>query len=1198
MTGIKDTALSRKSGFQVPGALRAAAQREVARVRASRSLFARIGEMLGRAALPQALRPQYASRASYYKHCKAQLTHALAPYWQGSHAGLKARVREILHPRRRDMSLLGGLLRATVSPAALAIFMLAATAESSHAAQFCPVSFSEQSGFLNPFAGVDVGSSSAPAFADLDGDGDQDALVGETYNTIKYFKNTGTALAPVFAEQLDAANPFNGVDVGVLSTLAFADLDGDGDQDATVGEYFGTLRYFKNSGTALAPVFAEQVNGDNPFAGVDVGSSSAPTFADLDEDGDQDAIVGEDNGTLRCFKNMGTALAPVFEEQSGAANPLNGLDAGSLSFPAFADLDGDGDLDVLVGNSYGFLSYFRNTGTALAPVFVEQTGAANPFDGVYVDGYRGAPAFADLDSDGDKDLVVGEGTGTLKYLKNTSTALPLTQTEQTGAANPFNGVDVGYDSLPALADLDADGDLDAAIGEYSGRVYYFKNTGTPLAPVFVEQTDSNPLSLVSISSNRIQPLFADPDRDGDQDVVIADLDGDRLFYYKNTGTALAPVFVQEPSVPDTFDGDFNTAAIADLDGDGDLDTVAGESYGKLRYFLAEPQDMTPPVITLNGDAALTLECGESYIEPGAVANDVCAGSFPASVGGDAVVTSNPGQYTITYNATDGTNPATELIRTVTVEDTTGPVITLNGDAALSVECGDTYTEAGATAVDACQGAVNVVVSGDTVDTGNPGATYAVIYDASDGTNAVQEVRIVTVEDTSGPEITLNGDAEVTVECGGTYTEEGATASDDCHGPVSVSIGGDAVLTNVPGEYAITYEATDGVNVTTVTRIVTVQDSGPVITLNGEAAITVDCGGTYIEEGATASDLCEGTTNLPVSAGGDSVDTSTPGEYTVTYDATDGAGNAAVQVTRTVTVLDNCLTCDDVIVNGDFWSGLDGWEVEPGGITTSIDAQTAHLVFSRGGTAGTQTIVLSQTLTIPAALTGTLNFTFSNLNQGAQVTGGLSILVDGISLGTIPQSDIPYGATQFSPDVSAYADGNEHTVAFSYSVNADANGGPLFKLYNVELVICRPASEGEGALEGEGVVEGEGAAEGITEGEGSVEGEGALEGEGVVEGEGTAEGVTEGEGSVEGEGTTEGATEGEGSVDGEGQQEGETDGEGEGAGSDDETFEQLLQVFATAESSGNKTLTLAEIQSVLPGFIQRIWTRQTTTAMAS
>ena len=155
--------------------------------------------------------------------------------------------------------------------------------------------------------------------------------------------------------------------MGGLSTPSFADLDGDGDLDAIVGEIDGNLHYFENTGSATAPAFTEQTGAANPFDGVDVGVTSAPSFADLDGDGDLDAVVGENDGILNYFENTGSATAPAFTEHTGAANPFNGVDVGGLSTPSFADLDGDGDLDAVVGEYDGILNYFENTGSANAP---------------------------------------------------------------------------------------------------------------------------------------------------------------------------------------------------------------------------------------------------------------------------------------------------------------------------------------------------------------------------------------------------------------------------------------------------------------------------------------------------------------------------------------------------------------------------------------------------------------------------------------------------------------------------------------------------------------------------------------------------------------------------------------------------------------------------------------------------------------
>ena len=156
--------------------------------------------------------------------------------------------------------------------------------------------------------------------------------------------------------------------MGCYSTPSFADLDGDGDLDAVVGELDGTLRYFENTGSAIAPAFTAHTGAANPFDGVDVGYCSTPSFADLDGDGDLDAVVGDIDGTLRYFENTGSATAPAFTARTGAANPFDGVDVGTVSAPSFADLDGDGDLDAVVGEQDGNLHYFRNTGAGFTLV--------------------------------------------------------------------------------------------------------------------------------------------------------------------------------------------------------------------------------------------------------------------------------------------------------------------------------------------------------------------------------------------------------------------------------------------------------------------------------------------------------------------------------------------------------------------------------------------------------------------------------------------------------------------------------------------------------------------------------------------------------------------------------------------------------------------------------------------------------------
>ena len=312
------------------------------------------------------------------------------------------------------------------------------------------ISFTEQTSTANPFNGIDVGILSAPTFTDIDGDGLLDLVVGETFGTLRYYENTGTASSPTYTARTGTANPFSGIDVEFNSAPTFADIDGDGLLDLVVGNFSGTLNYYENTGTTSSPTYAVRTGTANPFNGINLGNSSAPTFADIDGDGDQDLIIGEHVGTLRYYENTGTASAPTYTVRTGTANPFNGIDVGFTSTPTFADIDGDGDQDLVVGESNGTLRYYENTGTASAPVYTARTGTANPWDGIDV-GSRSTPTFADVDGDGDQDLIVGENLGTLLYYENTS-VLSLPPTGTAGDDRLEGGT--GNDTLNGLAGND------------------------------------------------------------------------------------------------------------------------------------------------------------------------------------------------------------------------------------------------------------------------------------------------------------------------------------------------------------------------------------------------------------------------------------------------------------------------------------------------------------------------------------------------------------------------------------------------------------------------------------------------------------------------------------------------------------------------------------------------------------------------
>jgi hypothetical protein len=199
--------------------------------------------------------------------------------------------------------------------------------------------------------------------------------------------------------------------VGDYSAPAFADIDDDGDLDAFIGESGGNTIFFRNTGSASAPAFAS--SSANPFGLADVGDNAAPTFADIDDDGDVDAFIGNLNSDTIFFRNTGTASAPAFA--SSSANPFGLTNVVWNATPTFTDVDGDGDLDALIGDRYGDTLFFRNTGNATSPAFASPS--INSF-GLLDVGSRAAPAFADIDGDGYPDLFIGRSNGDTLFFSN------------------------------------------------------------------------------------------------------------------------------------------------------------------------------------------------------------------------------------------------------------------------------------------------------------------------------------------------------------------------------------------------------------------------------------------------------------------------------------------------------------------------------------------------------------------------------------------------------------------------------------------------------------------------------------------------------------------------------------------------------------------------------------------------------------
>jgi len=460
-----------------------------------------------------------------------------------------------------------------------------------------------------------------------------------------------------------------------------------------------------------------------------------------------------------------------------------------------------------------------------------------------------------------------------------------------------------------------------------------------LAEVNAELGMVSKLLLVIGGAGALDAIFND---DKDKTAPVITLNGSNPTIVELGGSYSEAGATADTGEVVTASGSVNTSAVGVYTITYTAIDRAGNTGTATRTVIVE--DTIAPVITIAGSDPVTHELGTTYTDAGASASDL-SGSITVTTNG--TVNSNAvGSYVLTYIATDSSGNTATATRTVNVVDTTAPVVTVTGDNPATVELGTTYTDAGATATDA-SGTVTVVTSG-TVDTDTVGS-YTLTYTSTDASgNASSKTRTVNVVDTTAPVITVTGDNPATVEYGTTYTDAGATAT-DASGTITVETNGE--VNAEVGTYTLTYVAADASgNTATATRTVNVVDTtAPVITVLGENPATVEYGSDYVDAGATAVDVRDGTVTV-VSTSISS--TTVMGEQTITYTATDALGNSST-ATRTINVVDT--TGPVITITGD-----DPVTVEYGSDYVDAGATATDL---RDGTVTVVTTSTSSTTTL-------------------------------------------------------------------------------------------------------------------------------------------------------------------------------------------------------------------------------------------
>lgn len=292
------------------------------------------------------------------------------------------------------------------------------------------------------------------------------------------------------------------------STVLSLDLNNDNVRDILLGDVsFSNIvaLYNDNKGVNMNTSF---VNQDTLFPNnsipVDLYLYPGTFYEDVNFDGVKDLLAspGTDNDTedkesVWCYENTGSNNAPSFNLSSKNMFQNEMLDFGKSSSPVLIDLNNDGLKDLMFGylgefdlsslNHYkSAISVYLNTGTSQNPKFEWLTDDFQNLSSLInnIDLY---PAMADLDNDGDLDAIIGDYSGHIHLLTNGSSnpgAINLTMTQPQMQDDQGSPIDVGYCAKPVLFDLDMDNDLDLIIGEATGTLTFYENTGSVNSPIF------------------------------------------------------------------------------------------------------------------------------------------------------------------------------------------------------------------------------------------------------------------------------------------------------------------------------------------------------------------------------------------------------------------------------------------------------------------------------------------------------------------------------------------------------------------------------------------------------------------------------------------------------------------------------------------------------------------------------------------